>query len=282
MNPNRPSRRGLIGAVAGTGASIGLISLLQGCGGSGSSSPTLSSGRPYLTDYLNFCLNLEYLEAEFYLRATSGQGLPASLTGTSPGTVTGGAQAPFVTPAIQAAATQFAQQEQEHVSYLRGQLFSGAVSRPTINFTAGFNFVATASGIGSSLNPFADENSFLLGSFFLEDLVATAYFGILAKDASVFGGLLGVESYHGGIVRNTIFTEGGTLLSEANSISAFRSAYGQGGEQPLSGAVGDIAPGSSLATAIGREPEQVLAILYGSKLGTPGAFFPNRFNGYIA
>jgi len=52
---------------------------------------------------LNFALNLEYLEAEFYLRASTGGGLAASDTyglGVQ-GAVTGGRAVTFDTPAIQ-------------------------------------------------------------------------------------------------------------------------------------------------------------------------------------
>lgn len=54
------------------------------------------------TDILNFALNFEYLGAELYLRALTGQGLAsADVTGTgTQGTVTGGSQVLFRSDAI--------------------------------------------------------------------------------------------------------------------------------------------------------------------------------------
>lgn len=53
-------------------------------------------------DVLNFALNLEYLEAQFYLFAATGAGLPASsLTGTgTAGAATGGRQVTFTDPVV--------------------------------------------------------------------------------------------------------------------------------------------------------------------------------------
>ena len=67
---------------------------------------------------LNFALNLEYLEGEFYSFAVHGHGLPASLThGTGQrGPVIGGRAVPFRTRAIRQFAAEIARDELDHVA----------------------------------------------------------------------------------------------------------------------------------------------------------------------
>ncbi len=83
-------------------------------------------------DIFNFALNLEYLEAEFYLRASVGQGLAtAEVTGTGTlGPVAGGRAVPFATQAIANYANEIARNERSHVNTLRAALGSNAVARP--------------------------------------------------------------------------------------------------------------------------------------------------------
>ena len=281
------SRRLFLGGV---GAGIGAVaagSVLAGCGNSNhQSSVQVQPAGVTDADILNFALNLEYLEAEFYLRAATGQGLTAADVGSNPGAVTGGSQVTFATPAFKAYALEIANDELLHVRFLRKALGTAAVDRPAIDLTGSFNAAAMAAGIGPSFNPFADEQSFLVGAFTFEDVGVTAYHGAatLIKDKntlSAAAGILGTEAYHAAEIRTIISALGGSPLDSANKISALRAAAGGGNETPLDGS--HIAAADSNSIAFDRTTDQVLHIVYLTPTGLPksGGFFPNGLNGKI-
>ena len=244
-------------------------------------------------DILNFALNLEYLEASFYLFAVTGQGLSASDIGANPGTVSGGAQVPFSSPLVKAYAMEIAIQERTHVEFLRSALGTSAVSRPNLNIGTAFTAVAQAAGVVSSsqtFNPYDGDVDFLLGSYIFEDVGVTAYHGalsLLTNKAYIApaSGIMAIEAYHSGIIRTSLFAQQVQQVSNITSaISQTRSALANSGNPN----VDDVGIGSltsphltvadSNAVAFSRSTTQVLNIVYGAtgKTGTGGAFFPER------
>ena len=244
-------------------------------------------------DIVNFALNLEYLEAEFYLRAVTGQGLQAGdVTGTgTQGTVTGGSAVPFRSTAIQQYAQVLAVDELAHVRFLRAVLGSAAVAEPTINLSTSFTNLAIAAGLivpGQTFNPFADDVSFLLGAYIFEDVGVTAYAGaarfITNPDyIEAAGAILATEAYHGGAIRSLLANIGAGQA--ANAISALRANLSGGNNDQ-----GIIIPGQNFnfvssdsnALAFRRTPAQVLNIVYGGGAASNYLFFPNRTNGTLS
>ena len=94
---NRLSRRNFL-ASAGIGVGAAGALVIAGCGSNSSTTRVttapVTTTAPAVTevDVLNFALNLEYLEASFYLYLTTGNGLSTADMGSTPGTVTGGAR----------------------------------------------------------------------------------------------------------------------------------------------------------------------------------------------
>src|SRR3954453_13057794 len=86
-------------------------------------------------DILNFALNLEYLEAEFYWNAAFGRSLPESdTTGKGDqGKLIGGRKVQFKDMAIKQFAKEIAEDERDHVLFLRKALGKDAVAQPAID-----------------------------------------------------------------------------------------------------------------------------------------------------
>ena len=284
-----PSRRNLLqtagmGALAfGTAAATGIAATV----------PARAAGVTD-ADILNFALNLEYLEAEFYLRATTGHGLkPNEITGECPvGPTTGGSMVNFTDHRLMLAAQDIAKDEHTHVTFLRAALGSAKVAKPQIDFATSFTTLARAAGIVGPtgvFNPFADQNSFLIGAYIFEDVGVTAYHGaapLIVNKAylSAAAGILAVEAYHAGEIRSLIQrSPNAALAGYAAKVSALRAALS--GANDDMGPVVDgefvIAPTDDNSIAFARTTTQVLNIVYGGGAASNHLFFPFQMNGTI-
>ncbi len=207
-------------------------------------------------DILNFALNLEYLEANFYYLSAFGctidkpnaaaiaagapsAGIPITISGGvgTAGTVTytGGGQVPFGTNiAVGSYAVETAIEEGKHVLALQAALGSLAVNQPAINLAttgagAAWPTLATAAGVtgGATFSPYASPTAFLVGAYVFEDVGVTAYHGAASlltgttTTLPVAAGILAVEAYHAGLVRTSI-----TYADPANA-AGFLTITGQ-------------------------------------------------------
>ena len=258
--------------------------------------PTAIAQMPDIdVDVLNFALNLEYLEAEFYLQAAFGRSLSAADSGGGPAP-TGGRKVTFATPAIQAYAEEIALDEEAHVKFLRAALGAKAVPRPQIDIGPAFAAAANAAfatTLSPAFDPYANELFFLHGAFIFEDVGVTAYKGaarlITNKDfLEAAAGILAVEAYHAGEIRTLLYREkdtvtpyGVTVQTIVQKISDLRGSVGGGKDQGIVvGGKANIVPTDANAIAFSRTTSEVLKIVY---LGgtASGGFFPAGLNGNI-
>ena len=251
-------------------------------------------------DILNFALNLEYLEAQFYTLATTGLTIDqlGISTESGDGTVAGGtvtvktgAMVPFQTALLQQYANETAQEERNHVTFLRGALGEAAVAQPNIDLMNSFNALAMAAGLGATFDPFASETNFLLGAFIFEDVGVTAYqgaAGLLSSktylDKAV--GIHGVEAYHAASIRTRIYNAGSAAQSASQAIAATRAKLDGTNNDDIgvttNNGAATIVDNNSMGLTYARTTNQVLSIVYGGgAAGTGGAFFPNAMNGAI-
>ncbi len=244
---------------------------------------------------LNFALNLEYLEAEFYSFAFYGTGLAdADTNGTlTKGPVTGGKQVDFKDARIKAYAEEIANDEIAHVKFLRAALGGSAVSRPAINLRESFSAAAQAAGLvpaGGTFDAFANQENFLLAAFIFEDVGVTAYKGgaPLINSNTILeaaAGILAVEAYHAGLVRSQLYKLG--FGDAARAISDARDSL-DGSSDLDQGVLGgrsrakraNLVPTDGNSIVFSRTTQQVHNIAYLNPAAgvKSGGFFPAGTN----
>ena len=320
----RSARREFIRLCGGAAAMSGGLSLLSACGDDDndpsptpSPTPTVPSTGVTDVDILNFALNLEYLESNYYSYAVAGAGIAAGLqagVGTQ-GAVTTGSGAgmaravSFSDPVIAQYAREIAADEVAHVTFLRRSLGAAAAAQPAINLSGSasvtiggtavpgaFTAAARAAGvIGASdiFDPFLNDTNFLIGSYLLTDVGVTAYRGsarlITSKTfLEAAAGILAVESYHDGVIRSSLYARGlsaPSIFTQVQQISDARDGLDGPADNDQSigtAAEANLVPTDSFSLALGRTAPQVLNVVYLNRAAvTQGGFFPAGVNGSI-
>ena len=306
----RDERREFFRAAGGASVALAGLTMLSACGGDDDSdrpapppTPTPTPGTGVTDqDILNFALNLEYLEAQFYSFAAFGEGLPANLlTGAgTQGPVTGGRRVTFTDPQVAAYAREIAADERAHVAFLRQAIGATAVAQPDVDIRGGaggpFAAAATAAGVpnGSSFDPYANDENFLLGAYIFEDVGVTAYKGasplITSKTfLEAAAGILAAEAYHASLVRTVLFAKGvrtpaPALIDATERISDARDSLDgptdlDQGVRPR-GDASNIVPADANGLAFSRTTGQVLNIVFLTRMmAQQGGFFPRGVNG---
>ncbi|KAK8684499.1 hypothetical protein V6N13_040523 [Hibiscus sabdariffa] len=261
-------------------------------------------------DLLEFPLNLEYLEAEFFLYASLGYGLDKvdpSLAEGGPSPI--GAKLVDFDIVTSDVILQFAYQEVGHLKAIKKTV--KGFPRPQLDLSASMFAKVIDKAFGKPLNPpfdpYANSINFLIASYLIPYVGLTGYVGANPKlqgaiSKSLVAGLLGVESGQDAVIRALLYehlTENVSpyqiVVAEfTDRISNLRNKLGRtdskdeglivpvdfGAEGKV---VGNVLAGDQFSVAFDRTPEEILRIVYGTgNESIPGGFFPKGANGNIA
>ncbi|XP_028760125.1 desiccation-related protein PCC13-62-like [Neltuma alba] len=261
-------------------------------------------------DLLEFPLNLEYLEADFFLIGASGHGLDSvapQLADGGPPPVGGRlANLGFLVRDI---ILQFGFQEVGHLRAIKSTV--KGFPRPLLNLSSEAFGEVMNNAFGRRLyppfDPYANEINYLLASYVIPYVGLTGYVGANPQlqnftSKALVAGLLGVESGQDAVIRSLLYERreatvapyGVSVAEFTNRISALRDKLGKeglkdeglivpknlGAEGRISG---NVLAGDKNSLAYGRTPREVLRIVYGSgDERYPGGFYPRGADGRIA
>lgn len=249
-------------------------------------------------DLLEFPLNLEYLEAEFFLFGSLGHGLDvvaSDLAEGGPPPI--GAKMAKLGTFIKDIILQFGLQEVGHLRAIKSTV--KGFPRPCMDLSSSSFAKVMDSAFGKPLHPpfdpYANDVNFLLASYVIPYVGLTGYVGTnpLLQNATsrkLVAGLLGVESGQDAVIRSLLYERrawkvypyGVTVAEFTNRISALRNKLGNDGikDEPISG---NILAGDENSLSYSRTPIEILRIVYGSgDEHVPGGFYPRGGDGVIA
>ena len=263
-------------AVSSSTNRRGLLKKLGIAGAALAATRIPASAQPTAADVVQFALNLEYLEAEFYSVAVSGQtlqqkGVPISGVGMAGPTTTSFGKVSFGNNLVLTAgsAEDIMDDEIAHVKTLRAALSANGVvpvAKPAINLDA-------LAPNGASL---ANQQSFLVLARAFEDIGVSAYNGgVELLSGSPYlktaARILATEGEHTGNIRLQVARLGIPIppLDAADVVP------------PPSGHNFFSTNKANGLTAF-RTPGQVLYLAYGFKANAKfGGFYPNGVNGVL-
>ena len=266
-SPNRRKFLKTLGTATAAVTAIGLADSHDARADSSGPTPTEIA-------VLNFALNLEYLEAEFYTYGQYGYGIESAGlrvsgvgSGANPpggGTTTGGARVTFSNSLVFTGAitSEIGVDERAHVTLLQSFLGSLAIAKPSINLNAlGFGF--------------GNQNEYLTLARIFEDIGVTAYAGaayLLSTPLVIqtAARILAVEALHVGSLHTQIarLNVASPVLDGADLVPP-----------PTGGQLQYLPVNPSNGLPALRSVPQVLALAYGAVGVTQGGFFPNGING---
>ncbi|XP_047961251.1 desiccation-related protein PCC13-62-like [Salvia hispanica] len=261
-------------------------------------------------DLLEFPLNLEYLEADFFAWGALGRGIDhfePNLTKGGPKPL--GVKKAKLSPLIKDIIAQFAFQEFGHLRAIQETV--PGFPRPLLNLSAASFATVINTAVGKTLqppfDPYASDINYLLASYLIPYVGLTGYVGANPKLKSstskkLVAGLLGVESGQDAVIRALLYERAKskvhpyrfTVAELTDKISNLRDKLGKNGTKdeglivrPAEGAEGRIAgnvlAGDKNSLAYDRTPEEILRIVYASGKEThPGGFYPKGASGNIA
>ncbi|XP_058096161.1 ferritin-like catalase Nec2 [Magnolia sinica] len=261
-------------------------------------------------ELLQFALNLEYLETEFFLSGALGHGLdivaPDLARGGSP--PIGGQKANlgfFVRDII----IQFAYQEVGHLREI--QQMVGGFPRPLMDLSS-TNFAkimtkAMGAPLHPPFDPYLNDINFLLASYLIPYVGLTAYVGTMPYLNStsikrLVASLLAVKSGQDAVIRSLLYRHAlqpiypytSNVAELTNRLSALRNRLSRSSNKDQGllvsphGWIGGSSSGNIIysnnnSIAYWRFPRETLRILYGTgHEDRPGGFFPIGTKGAVA